>query len=133
MRVPALTYSQHKVVVGLVVDGVQDVKHVDGEVRDGAEMRGDGRLRLEFTRQESHRKSSFVDWRKCRECVKRRRGRSSPGEDSRIERRRSETRKAKDVQEGEGDAALTSEEVVGTSPTAAMYVLPIVLIFSMSR
>lgn len=51
----------------------------------------------------------------------------------RIERRRSETRNAKDVQEGEGDAALTSEEVVGTSPTAAMYVLPIVLIFSMSR
>ena len=27
-----LTYSQDKVVVGLVVDGVQDVKHLDGEV-----------------------------------------------------------------------------------------------------
>lgn len=78
-----LTYSQDEVVVGLVVDGVQHVKHVDGEVGDGAEMRGDGLLHLEVARRES-------------------RGRKER------------------TQEEAAEAAPTSEEVVGTSPTAAM-------------
>lgn len=53
MRIPELTYSQDKVVVGLVIDGVQHIEHVDGEVRDSAEMRGDGLLHLEFRRKNS--------------------------------------------------------------------------------
>lgn len=30
--VPSRTYSQDKVVVRLVVDGIQDVKHLDGKI-----------------------------------------------------------------------------------------------------
>lgn len=95
-RVPGLTHSQDEVVVGLVVDGVQDVKHVDGEVRDGAEMSGDGLLCLEFTPAESQGLEESPGTRGGFEG-----GAGNPGGSG-------------------GGAALTSEEVVGTSPTAAM-------------
>lgn len=44
------THAEHKVVVGLVVDLVQDVKHLDGEVGQRAEVGGDALLGLDVSR-----------------------------------------------------------------------------------
>lgn len=42
-----LTYSQDKIVVRLVVDLVKDVEHLDGEIRDRAQVSRGGLLNLE--------------------------------------------------------------------------------------
>lgn len=45
------TDTEHKVVVRLVVDFIQDVEHLDGKVRQRAEVRGDALLCLHVSRR----------------------------------------------------------------------------------
>lgn len=49
------TDSENEVVVGLVVDLIQDIKHVDGKVCQRAQMGRDGLLSLGVKKQNSER------------------------------------------------------------------------------
>lgn len=49
-----LTHTEHKVVVGLVVDLIQDVKHLNSKVRQRAEVGGDALLSLEVSTRGLH-------------------------------------------------------------------------------
>lgn len=49
------THAEHKVVVGLVVDLVQDIEHLDGKVRQCAEVGGDALLSLDVSTHRSLR------------------------------------------------------------------------------
>lgn len=91
------TDSQDELVVRLVVDFIQDVKHLDGVVAYGAQMVVDRFLDL-------RKKQTF------KFC----------GFYSNVQTQKKRKR----------DSTLVP--MVGTRPTAAMYVLPMVLIFSMS-
>lgn len=44
------TDTEHEVIVRLVVDLIQDVEHLDGEIRQRAEVGGDTLLSLDVSR-----------------------------------------------------------------------------------